>query len=483
MKQRLLILFLALSFTLDAMAQVDAKSFAEYYSKSSKDFSEMRKKANAEFADYLKQAWEEFQVSMGKTDPLGNVPDKPEYYGEELSYFPSLPALPCPDVSFSGAGFPIMTEAISVSDMDAESVSIDCFGISTTIPFSRSLRISRVSAKEQDVSQGWSALSNADFMPTVQAIESFRDKYKFGDWAVYNIVKTITDAVYVPEHINEKILSQMFFLSQMKYKVKVGAAGNQLVLLLPFSSQIYQVPYINDSKDDYYMFSYERVNSQDPFYSFGDGFAIAENKIELVIENPISVSDDFYQLKMLSKWEPLFGESVAVPLNIPDVKFYLEYPQSDMLTYHNSKVDIELRKAVLKAFKYKLIKEDMSTEQAVSFMLKVVQKGFDYKSDIEMFGRTKPLFVEESFFYGSNNCKDRVLILSWLVKELLGLDVVAFLYQGHIALGINLPGDIKGDSHMYKGKRYVMCDPTYIGAPIGATMTMFRNVQPQIIEI
>ena len=198
------------------MAQVDAKSFAEYYSKSSKDFSEMRKKANAEFADYLKQAWEEFQVSMGKTDPLGNVPDKPEYYGEELSYFPSLPALPCPDVSFSGAGFPIMTEAISVSDMDAESVSIDCFGISTTIPFSRSLRISRVSAKEQDVSQGWSALSNADFMPTVQAIESFRDKYKFGDWAVYNIVKTITDAVYVPEHINEKILSQMFFLSQTK---------------------------------------------------------------------------------------------------------------------------------------------------------------------------------------------------------------------------------------------------------------------------
>ena len=43
--------------------------------------------------------------------------------------------------------------------------------------------------------------------------------------------------------------------------------------------------------------------------------------------------------------------------------------------------------------------------------------------------------------------------------------------------------DVTGDSYVFEGRRYVMCDPTYIGAPVGATMPKYRGVTPQIVRL
>ena len=91
--------------------------------------------------------------------------------------------------------------------------------------------------------------------------------------------------------------------------------------------------------------------------------------------------------------------------------------------------------------------------------------------------------IEESFYYGANNCKDRVLLFSWLVKDLLGMDVAMFSYKGHVACGVVFEEDVTGDSYVFEGRRYVMCDPTYIGAPVGATMPKYRGVTPQIVRL
>lgn len=256
-----------------------------------------------------------------------------------------------------------------------------------------------------------------------------------------------------------------------------------MILLLPFSAPIYQVSYITDDNEDFYIYSYNRLNSQDPLYTFSNDFSAAEKKMNLVIDRQLIVSNSDYQLKALPSWTQYIGEDVSVPLNIPCVKFTLDYPQSDLITYHLSDVDSQLKKAVFTSVRYKILKDSMDPVQAVSFVLTLIQRGFDYKTDYEMFGRAKPLFIEESFFYGSNNCKDRVLVFSWLVKDLLGLDVAMFSYKGHVACGVALPSSVTGDSFTHDGTRYVMCDPTYIGAPIGATMPKYRDVEPHITKL
>lgn len=467
-------------FAQPANAQND-ESFMDFYRQRAQEFKDWRSKANSEFTDYLAAAWEEFLVQRGKEDPVGPVPDEPVYYDPSEAESSGLPGLPCPGFLSVPAAAPVA--AVSASYAGTPEVSVDFFGIQGDIPFADNMRIPRIQATEQDASKAWKVLSESDFMPTVEALEAMRKAHSMSDWALYTTIKKITDAVYIEEYVNEKIMTQMFLLSQMQYKIRVGASGGQMMLLIPFEAPIYQVSYITDGDEDFYIYSYSRLNSQDPLYTFSEDFSAAEKKMNLVIDKQLVVSNSDYQLKALPSWTQYVDEEVNVPLNIPCVKFTLDYPQSDLLTYHRSDVDAQLKKAVFTSLRYKILKDNMNPQQAVSFVLTLVQRGFEYKTDYEMFGRTKPLFVEESFFYGSNNCKDRVLVFSWLVRDLLGLDVTMFCYKGHVACGVALPSDVKGDSFEYEGTRYVMCDPTYIGAPIGATMPKYRGVEPQIIRL
>lgn len=478
-KQPFILAVLLTGVMFSANAQTD-ESFLDFYRQRAQEFQDWRSKANSEFTDYLAAAWEEFLVQRGKEDPVGPVPDEPVYYDpSEAGRQQSMHGLPAPGLITApaiAAPFPAISAAYSGSN----EVTVDFFGIKESVPFADNMRIPRIQATEQDASKAWKTLSESDFMPTVEALENIRKEHSMSDWALYTTIKKMTDAVYIEEYVNEKVMTQMFLLSQMQYKARVGSSGGQMILLLPFSAPIYQVPYITDDNEDFYIYSYSRLNSQDPLYTFSDDFSAAEKKMNLVIDRQLIVSNSDYQLKSMPSWTQYIGEEVSVPLNIPCVKFTLDYPQSDLMTYHLSDVDIQLKKAVFTSVKYKILKDSMDPVQAVSFVLTLIQRGFDYKTDYEMFGRAKPLFVEESFFYGSNNCKDRVLVFSWLVKDLLGLDVAMFSYKGHVACGVALPSDVTGDSFSINGIRYVMCDPTYIGAPIGATMPKYRGVEPQI---
>lgn len=481
-KKIISITFAVTAISMSSYAQSEDDSFLDFYKQRTAEFRDWRSKANAEFSEYLAAAWEEFLVQRGKVDPIGPVPEEPVYYNPEDAVQSALHGFPVPGIMAVPA-YPVPVPAVAADYDGKGSVSVDFFGIQEIIPFMESMRLSRIGATEQDASGAWNTLSGSDYMKVVDAFTAMQEKYSLSDWALYTAVKKYTDAVYIEEYVNEKVLTQMFLLNQMQYKARVGASGGSLILLLPFTGPIYQVSYITDGDEDFYIFSYTRLNSQDPLYTFSNDFSAADRKIDLVIDRQMVVDFDYYRLKTLPEWSAMIGEDVRVPLNVPCVKFSLDYPQSDLLMYHKSAVDPALQKAVFTYVKYKILKDSMTSEEAVAFVLGLIQKGFEYKTDYEMFGRSKPLFVEESFYYGANNCKDRVLLFSWLVKDLLGMDVAMFCYKGHVACGVVFPEEVAGDSFTFEGRRYVMCDPTYIGAPIGATMPKYRDVEPQIVRL
>ena len=71
------------------------------------------------------------------------------------------------------------------------------------------------------------------------------------------------------------------------------------------------------------------------------------------------------------------------------------------------------------------------------------------------------------------------------MKELVGVDIVLLDYPDHIATAVCLPDeyDIKGCYFMVGGKKYYICDPTYIGAQIGDCMNQYKDKVPNIIRI
>ena len=64
----------------------------------------------------------------------------------------------------------------------------------------------------------------------------------------------------------------------------------------------------------------------------------------------------------------------------------------------------------------------------------------------------------------------------------MGLDVVLLEYPNHMATAVCFDENIDGDYITVSGKKYIICDPTYIGASIGMCMEQFKEVSPQIIR-
>ena len=76
-------------------------------------------------------------------------------------------------------------------------------------------------------------------------------------------------------------------------------------------------------------------------------------------------------------------------------------------------------------------------------------------------------------------------MFAWLVSTYTDAQVVGLQYEGHLATAVYFGEDtgVTGDMFSYKGKKYYVCDPTYINASIGMTMPQFKDKMPKIIKM
>ena len=118
---------------------------------------------------------------------------------------------------------------------------------------------------------------------------------------------------------------------------------------------------------------------------------------------------------------------------------------------------------------------------AVERLLNLIQTGFVYEYDDKVWGQDRAFFPEETLYYPYCDCEDRSILMTRLVRDVLGLKCILIYYPGHLACAVNFTEDVKGDYIMVGGKKFVVTDPTFIGAPVGRTMTGMDNSKATVI--
>ena len=106
---------------------------------------------------------------------------------------------------------------------------------------------------------------------------------------------------------------------------------------------------------------------------------------------------------------------------------------------------------------------------------------FEYQYDEKVWGGDRAFFAEETLYYPYADCEDRSILYSRLVRDLLGLDVVLVYYPGHLATAVRFPMQLPGDFFELESGKYLVCDPTYIGAPIGVSMPNMDEQKAKVI--
>lgn len=328
---------------------------------------------------------------------------------------------------------------------------------------------------ENAIADAYEALCNSDYKPLLADCAQIRKDLRLNDWGVFTLVRQVADTYCGTA--NESIVMQQFLLNEMGYKARMArkATEDKMMLFVATDCSIYAHPYITLNGQNYYNLSGN--NEQCQFYMCQKDSPKAKNSVGMQLKEaplfPGTVVSSTHQAK---------GSAARVTVDVPKalMDFYKDYPQCDYSVYFNAPVNAAMENRILSSLAP--LVQGRNEADAANILINFVQTAFQYQTDGQQFGYEKPFFVEELFYYPYSDCEDRAMLFSYLVRKLLGLDVVLLDYPEHITTAVRFNGNVSGDYLMVNGRKYIVCDPTYIGASIGMTMPRYKTVSAKVLK-
>ncbi|WP_321436655.1 hypothetical protein [uncultured Bacteroides sp.] len=485
MKKRILFIMLICMISKVVMAQQNEKSemqkmqddFEKYKKEATDDFNSYRDKINKEFADYMKQEWEAFQTFKGipvpkSPDPVTPPVKKDPQEKPEDHPVPQGKVIPLPEPQKQPQ--PIEPIPVAPQKEDLSVIDFNFFAVPCSVVWNDSLKFRLASLDGNTLAAAWNRLAGRSYNGFLADCISLRSKLELCDWGYVELVRQITGTIYGSPKTNEAVFLQMFVLSQTGYKVRIAQVENeQLVLLVNTDYEMYNKMFLQIGDAKFYLVD----SSAKQLKVLNEGLP-KEQPVSMRIENEqLANKTETTQKVFISKAYPV--ETVRTGVNKEQMDFYDTYPQCDWKVYANTPLSETVKNNLYPVLQFAL--KGKSEAEAANMLINFVQTAFEYKTDEEQFGYERPFFPDELFYYPYCDCEDRAVLYSTLVHDLLHLKVVLLHYPNHLATAVHFNEDVSGDYFMVNNLKYLVCDPTYIGAPIGDAMPQFKNVQAEVV--
>lgn len=481
-----------------------SQKFNEYRQQQNALFDGVRKEQNQKFDDYLtkrqqdfaeflKQRWELFSVYAGierppmpephtapVADPTENIP------AEEVPVKvnpvstpdpePEPVPVPVPDKPVTPAPVPDEeTEPVDVSPA-GNILPLSFLGHDLKLRYDPEFQVSLKNVEEESVGEYWSMLSRTDYLTFMSQCLYLKQKMNLNDWAYYLLVKDAAHGIYGPGHENEEKVFTAYILDSSGYKIRFGTDQDRknLLLMIAVSEPVYGLPYMTVGNSRYYIVDKMKGTQ---LFSYKEMKRSNDNcDMSLTITQPMKPANTVKYRNFESK----AAGNLKIAYSPYMAEFYNRMPDSHLSTYLNSKGSVQVDMAIEKEFGR--ILAGKSDYEKVAILLKFMHE-LPYMTDDEQFGREKYFYHEEVFAYPYCDCEDRTALFTYMVKNLVGLDAVGLLYEGHAAAAVRFDENVGGMYVTHNGAKYTICDPTYINSRIGQAMPDYVNKSATIIPV
>ena len=536
---RFLLMLLALVCMNRASAQDDddpRKAFEKARAEMHKDYDDFRKQALAEYSDFVRQAWKEFGAEPAVPAPKeeeilpqlapGADQETASWFGKQLTKLGNMfkskgrkvpeqiqPAAQPKAQKKAEEKKPIevaVQEVIKpeppikqpepLAEVKEETfransyMTFEVFGTQCKVRIGENCRF-----KLKDVSSDAVADVIRDEFPKPQFDNMLfdclqeRKRHDFSDWAYYQMLLALTRKFY-GEGTNEAVLAQAFLYSQSGYKMRLAHDDSHLYMLAATRHFIYNKLFFSLDGDWYFMLDgkqSEKLSICQASFPKESSLSLKISAAQRLAMNPTG------ERTLTSRKNPDFSFTIHSNKNYID--FLGTYPSStvnnNFMTrwsmYANCPLDESIREQLYPQMKEKLAgKSELMAVQELLWWMHgnvdlegVIQDSdcFLYRYDEDVWGVDRAFFGEETLFYPYCDCEDRSILLSHLVRDVVGLDVVLVYYPGHLAMAVHFNEPVEGDYVMCEGRKFIVVDPTYIGSRVGETMPMVADEPTTVI--
>jgi len=483
--------------------------FEKFTEEVNKEYEAFRDQVNQEYAEFMKKGWAAFESTPGTPRPKDEhvAPVVKKRTNEQVqtnSFFrkhkkvvavekPKDQPTPITRIDEQGnedapALAPAATPAPSQMTTNAApkvadawtsgtegTVTANIWGTNFTVRFNKKDNFKLSDLSPNALSEAWKKLSSKNYNNLIRDCIDLRFEHHLGDWAYLQMLKQV--GIACMGEGNEATLLMSFIYCQSGYRMRLCRDGNKLFMLFGSEHYIYDQDYFNIDGMFFYPFECEAgsISICNVPYPDEQSMSLAMYEQQILDYDPTAVRT------VVSERFPNVKLTYSVNQHLID--FYNKYPTStlndDFMTrwamYANTPMDETVKEQLYPELEAQL--KGLTPLQAVNRLLNWIQTGYEYRFDEEVWGHDRAFFAEETLFYPYCDCEDRAILLSRLIRDLVGLKCVLVYYPGHLAMATHFDEPVSGTYYTLGDERYYVCDPTIVGwgAPVGECMDQFKD--------
>lgn len=466
-----------------AQSQAELDEFEQWKKQYMGEFKDYKDQIDREFSEFLNQKWEPFDTEQGivrdeapkpvkipvaRDEPVAKPVTPPEN-------LPAKPVIKVPPVKIVKPD-PVFIPLPAVAKYDEHVVEVDYLGYQLSIVdgLYESYAAFDNQVSQNSIQHNFSELAKSDYKKTVDSLLNYKRQMNMNDWAYLQLLLKFSEKLALS--VNNQRLVSWFLLLKSDLKARLAFNSNNIYLLLAARQNLYDIAYFTYDGEKFYSIPQSRKLPSELF-SYNGKYPKALTQPDFSISKSL-ISKNDAQIRQLSFKFQGKNYHFKIPVNKNTISFYASYPQMEIAEYFQTQLDSQTAEALLVQLKPAL--DGMTDIDAVNFLLAFVQHAFRYQTDNQQFGEENYMFIEETLYYPSSDCEDRAIIFSWLVRNLLGLEVIGLEFPGHVAAAVKLTQPL-GEVVNYKNQKFTVTDPTYINAQAGMKMPQYRNTEPKVI--
>lgn len=350
-------------------------------------------------------------------------------------------------------------------------------------------------ANEIQVARIWGKFKGEEYNNLLYDCLQLKKKHNLCDWGYLNMLNALANEYY-PTSPNCATLIISYLYANSGYKIKLGITENRKNIYLLYTSYdlINGYYYAIDGKK-YYIYTADQ-SAAEIKHTISERCYISQASMEheyplsFIIEKAPTLSyssSDSINLKTSNFRFPTIDIKITTNRNL--IEFYNSYPETQITSskyiwtqYANTPLSAKTKEQLYPTLK-KLV-EGKDTATALRTVHSFMLDAFTYKLDNDVWGHNRIFFPEETLYYPFNDCEDRAILFSRIVRDILNMEVALLYYPNHLStivkVGNNFhyPGDY---IILPDGTKYIVCDPTYNGSTIGETPDGLDNNTARII--
>lgn len=344
----------------------------------------------------------------------------------------------------------------------------------------------------KSISKAYLELTGSSYDNLLHDCLALRKDKDLCDWAYYKMLEVMA-ATACGKGSNEAVLLQGVLYQQSGYMMRFGLdSSKKLHILSRMDGTVYdRSHWIVEDKDGNKRVFFLMDGSKPKNLEICDVPYPKEQSMSCSISKLPRLNTILSKDRQFYSGEPKMVAKASVNRNMID--FFNDYPASfkdnDITTrwpyYANAPLTKEVKEDLYNKLRPQIA--NASKLMAANALLAWVQWGLDYAIDERVWGSDRAFFAEETLYYPYCDCEDRSILYSYLVRDLLGLDVVMMYYPNepqHMYTAVCFDDDsVQGDYIMVKGKKFVIADPTCYGAPVGHTEHRMDNQKAKVIPL